>query len=765
MDQALESVRIIEYKYLRGPNVWNRDPCLEVLVDIGEFENYPSNKIPYLSENIKKNIPSLYNHRCNYNVDDGFFRKLDEGTYYGHILEHISIELLNFTNYNRSSGRTRGIEDRGVYKVAFRIGYISPEVAKKCFEFAVEILALCVRGDDVEISKYQEEIEKISNADYNDQFLNPILFSIPIENEQPEIPYFYITDGQLFQLGYGKNQVNLMDYYSSKSSGISNSIVNNKEPMKRFLSNQAIPVVESFFASSMEELKDIMSKMSFPMVLKPVNGLLRRGISYLKSDKDIKKYYDYANKYTMVCPIENEKKYEVCLEKYVDGDSFKVLIINYNFVSCSKVSYINVNTTIVGDGNSTIEELLKEYDAHYFLKNQRSNKKMIDEYNDRNFIKNRYCDHDFTLSSLYSLGFKLDSVLNKNTKITFQRRYKKPVCFCENLNKETIKKCILAAKILDSEVCELNLLIKNPKESMDNGNGYVLTVSYKPDLYFYHNLSKQITDKRNKDEMKGMIECPGKIILDFLFDDNLNGIIPILAITGNGNRKLVNSIVRNYFISINQYVCSSGDEGSFINNKKIMKIGKTKNDCVKDMFINRNTEMAIVDYSSKEIANEGVLITTSNTLVLGMINQSPECSHDVFCCYKNEPEYNIKILKVLLGNVPVNGYAILNGDDRNIKQLEEFVLGKIIYYTTKEITGLNPTVYEHIVSGEKAVIIQNNSICLHEKISIPIIDLKNLNQNIDIVSLIASIAAIWSYADLILDNKNLNSYMRKFLNK
>ncbi|MCX7742589.1 MAG: cyanophycin synthetase, partial [Tepidimonas sp.] len=111
---------IVRMRHLRGPNVWTYRAALEAILDIGPLEDRPSHTLPGLYERLTAWLPGLVEHHCGVGERGGFLQRLREGTWAGHILEHIAIELLNLAGLPTGFGQTRSTERRGVYKMVIR---------------------------------------------------------------------------------------------------------------------------------------------------------------------------------------------------------------------------------------------------------------------------------------------------------------------------------------------------------------------------------------------------------------------------------------------------------------------------------------------------------------------------------------------------------------------------------------------------------------------------------------------------------------------
>ena len=115
-------MQILEMKVLRGPNYWSvrRSKLIQVKLDLEKLEESPTNKIPGFRERLEKLIPSLYEHRCSENKPGGFFHRVEQGTWMGHVIEHIALEIQTLAGMDTGFGRTRSTGEKdGVYYVVF----------------------------------------------------------------------------------------------------------------------------------------------------------------------------------------------------------------------------------------------------------------------------------------------------------------------------------------------------------------------------------------------------------------------------------------------------------------------------------------------------------------------------------------------------------------------------------------------------------------------------------------------------------------------
>lgn len=750
----INSVKILKKNYLCGPNMWNYKPSLEVLIDIGEFENYPSNKIPNFYENLKKTLPTLEYHRCNLGIHGGFFERVKEGTYFGHILEHVTLELQNYTGLIGGMGRTRETENNGVYKIVLRALCANPSVIKECFDCALDLLFLLVQNKKVDLKIYIKRILSISYKCYG---LNTyeIIKYIP-----DTIPYFKIDESNNFiQLGYGKKQQRLWTSETSYTKGIPETISKNKDFTKMLLKNQGIPVPQGYIANNLKDAYKHAEKIGYPITIKPLNGNGGRGVT-----TNIKNKKDVSNSYLKAKKNNKQNETSVIVEEFIEGDTYRITIVNNKVVGCAKWYMKIIKDVLVGDGISTIQDLIDDLNAKYML--EYSHKELPSKSEELFIQHNHFYKTYYTEEYLEKKGYNLQSILSNNKKIELERKYDAYIQCLDLLNETTKNICLLATKIVGIDICGIDLVIDDISKKLNNNNGAIIELNAGASIGLHMNQKPHI----------------GLEVIKYLFNNDLsvnNSCIPIISIIGDGNAPFVNSFISSFFISIEKNVGSYGKNGLYLNNIAKNNEGNKYNwESVKQVLMNKKLEIAIFDTDSNIICNEGLFYKECNSIILGKIQEVKYNSE----CVENEPNNVLKILRIHVDIISKNGYSVLNMDDENINKLVELCDGNIIFYTIKEndnidLNNFNNTLFEQYENIEKKnnnnskmtinkkVCIENDNIILYDNYQKTILcQINQLTETLKYISksdLLATIGGIWSYYDLHSNSK----IFQKFINK
>src|SRR5678809_681302 len=236
-------------------------------LDLEEMEQRPTNKIPGFRERLEKLIPTLYEHRCSEDSPGGFFHRVDEGTWMGHVIEHIALEIQTLAGMDCGFGRTRSAaEKEGVYYVVF--DYMEEDAGVYAARASVRIAQALVDGKEYDLSPDIQAMREIRE----DTRLGPSTGCIVEEAAKRGIPYIRLNKQSLVQLGYGVHQKRIRATIASTTSNIAVDIAGDKEETKLLLDAAQIPVPKGTVIRTEEGLNDAIESLGYPLVIKPIDG-------------------------------------------------------------------------------------------------------------------------------------------------------------------------------------------------------------------------------------------------------------------------------------------------------------------------------------------------------------------------------------------------------------------------------------------------------------------------------------------------------------
>ncbi|MBW8714638.1 MAG: cyanophycin synthetase, partial [Variovorax paradoxus] len=245
-----DDIRLLRINYLRGPNLWTYRPVLEVWLDLGQLEDYPSNKIDGFTDRLTALLPALIEHHCGVGERGGFIQRLTEGTWSGHVLEHVVIELLNLAGMPTGFGQTRSTSEHGVYRMVFRAR--DEQVARVALAQGHRLLMAAINNDPFTADDVQKAVDAVK-AKVEDCYLGPSTAAIVSAATDRGIPHIRLNSGNLVQLGYGANQQRIWTAETDYTSAIGESIASDKELTKSLLASCGVPVPEGQVVASAEE--------------------------------------------------------------------------------------------------------------------------------------------------------------------------------------------------------------------------------------------------------------------------------------------------------------------------------------------------------------------------------------------------------------------------------------------------------------------------------------------------------------------------------
>jgi len=334
-------MKILKIQALRGPNIWSvqRKKLIQMRLDLEELEEQPTDKIPGFRERIETMFPTMIEHRCSEGCRGGFFHRVEKGTWMGHVIEHIALEIQTLAGMETGFGRTRETKTTGIYNVVF--SYMEENVGLFAAESSVKIAEALILGEaydlESDIQQMREIREKVR--------LGPSTGSIVEEAVARDIPWIRLGTNSLVQLGYGVNQMRFQATITCKTSNIAVDIACNKEETKRMLDMASIPVAKGGICVDEEDLQETINKIGYPIVLKPLDGNHGKGASI-----NVKTWED------AVTGLAHAKQYSrrVIVEKFITGHDFRMLVIDNKLVAAAKREPAHV----VGDGKNTIQQLI-----------------------------------------------------------------------------------------------------------------------------------------------------------------------------------------------------------------------------------------------------------------------------------------------------------------------------------------------------------------------------------------------------------------------
>lgn len=661
-------MKIIEIRAMRGPNYWSvrRPKLIQMKLDLEELEELPTNKIPGFKEKLEKLIPSLYTHRCSELVEGGFFKRVEEGTWMGHVIEHIALELQTLAGMDTGFGRTRGTGKHGEYFVVF--DYIEEEAGIMAAKFSVKIIEQLLSGEETDLENYIQQLRVIRE----ETRLGPSTGCIVDEAIKRGIPYIRLNKHSLVQLGYGINQKRIRATIAGTTSCIAVDIAGDKEDTKNLLEAAQIPVPSGRIIRDEQELKTAIEIVGYPCVIKPLNGNHGKGATTNIND------FEHALKALEAAQVYGRN---VICEKFISGFDFRMLVINYKFVCAA----LRTPASVTGDGEHSVQWLIDE--ANKDPRRGYGHEKVLTQIKVDSFTEKMLSEKGYTLNSIPRKG---ELVLLKPTANLSTGGTSTDVT--DEVHPSNIFMAERIAKIIGLDICGIDVMAPNLKLPVKESGGAVLEVNAAPGFRMHIEPSEGIG--RNVAEP----------VIDMLFPKGSSGRIPIIAITGTNGKTTTTRITAHIAKSAGYKVGYTTSDGVYIQNQMMMK-----GDCTGPVSANFVLKDPTVDFAVLECARGGLLkngLAFDKCDIAIVTNISAD---HMGLGGIDSIEQMAKVKAVVPETVVKHGYAILNADDDLVYNMRKSLECNIAFFSMDEN---NPRILRHCKKGGLAAVYENGFITI-----------------------------------------------------
>lgn len=609
---------------MRGPNYWSvrRHKLIVMVLDLQEMEELPSNKIKGFDKRLEAMFPTMYSHRCSVGTPGGFFERVEEGTWMGHIIEHIALEIQTIAGMDTGFGRTRGYGEEGVYNVVF--SYIEENVGRYAAKVSVAICEALIAGEEYDMTEDIQRMREIRE----DERLGPSTGSIVQEAVNRGIPWIRLNKYSLVQLGYGANQKRIQATVTSETSSIGVELACDKEDTKYLLEQAEVEVPRGDIIRRERSLQDACDYVGFPLVIKPIDGNHGRGITVdLNNYEDALVAFHHAK--------DSSKSGAIIVEKFITGKDYRLLVINNVLVAAA----IRTPAHVVGDGKSTIQELIDKVNSD--PRRGYGHEKVLTQITTNELTKTLISQAGYTLGSVLKEGEKL--ILKDTANLSTGGTAEDITDIVHPANVSMVERI---SKIIDLDICGVDIMTTDITKPLSETGGAVLEVNAGPG--FRMHLAPTTGLPRN-------VASP---VIDKLFPNGETGRIPIIAITGT-NGKTTTTRLLAHIAKMNGYrVGYTTSDGVYIQNRLLMTgdcTGPTSAEFVlKDPTVN----FAVLESARGGLLRAGLGFKKCDVAIVTNVSADHLGLKGI-----HTVEQLTKVKGVVPETVLPDGYAILNADD------------------------------------------------------------------------------------------------------
>jgi len=662
-------MKILEIRAMRGPNNWSirRHKLIVMKLDLEEMEERPTDTISGFLTRLQKLIPSMYSHRCSEGEPGGFFLRVQSGTWMGHVVEHIALEIQTLAGMDMGFGRTRGVGNLvGIYHVVF--AYMEEKAGIYAAEKAVEIAQALVDDIVIDIDPIIQELREIRE----NERLGPSTGSIVDEAVSRRIPFIRLNKQSLVQLGYGKNQKRIQATVTSQTSSIAVEIACDKDETKNQLQKASIPVAAGETIYYQDELLAVARKVGYPLVTKPVNGNHGRGATI-----------NITNEPDLLIAFETAQKISrgVIVEKFITGKDFRLLVIDHKFIAAA----LRTPAAVVGDGKHTIQGLVdivnrdprRGYGHEKVLTSIKIDQATLD------ILK----DAQLTLETILPSGktVYLKSTANLSTGGT-------STDVTDHVHPYNIFMAERISRIIGLDVCGIDIMSKDISTPLNDNGGAVLEVNAAPGF------------RMHIAPTEGLPRNVAEPVIDMLFPPGKTSRIPILTVTGTNGKTTTTRLLAHIMKTAGFRVGFTTTDGIYIHNQLVEKGDCTGPNSAQFVLRDPTVEIAVLECARGGILRSGLGFDKSDIGIVTNVAADHLGLKDIFTV-----EDMAKVKAVVPEAVHRDGYAILNADDDLVFAMGKDLTCKVAYFSMDEN---NPRIKRHCKEGGIAAIAENGFITI-----------------------------------------------------
>ncbi|NCT71963.1 MAG: cyanophycin synthetase [Xanthomonadaceae bacterium] len=661
-------MRILERSVYVGPSQHAHFPVIRLLLDLGELEQWPTARLgPGFIDGLVAAVPSLAEHGCSYREPGGFLRRMreGEGTWLGHVLEHVAIELQNIAGEDVTFGKTRSVDGRpGVYTVVYE--YAQREEGIAAGELALKLLCSLMPEEtrpagSVPADWHWEEARDDFIRYAQKRALGPSTASLVRAGVERGIPWLRLNNQSLIQFGHGKYQQRIQATITGKTPYISVELASDKEETNKILGSLGLPVPRQHLVTSQSEAVKAAQRLGGPVVLKPYNGNHGRGITInISGDDEIRAAFDAAREHSR----------SVIVETFQEGADHRLLVVNGELIAATR----RTPGHVVGDGRRTITDLVE-------IVNQDPRRGVGHE----KVLTRLELDREANLM-MERVGYTADSVPEEG-EVVFLRSTANlstggtATDVTDIIHPDNRDMAVRAVRAIGLDVGGVDFISPNIAESYKNIGGAICEVNAAPGFRM-HVAPSEGTPR----------DAAGPVI-DMLFPPGTPSRVPIAAVTGT-NGKTTTARMLAHITKMAGYTPGlTTTDGVYIDGQRTVEGDMTGPVSARMVLSDPHIDLAVLETARGGLLRAGMGVPEVD--VGAVLN----IAADHLGLKGIDTLEQLAEIKRIVVEV-AKDCAVLNADDVNVLKMSGYTDAKTICYVT-----MNPShalVREHIRAGGRA---------------------------------------------------------------
>ena len=523
------AMHIHRIRTLAGPNIFSHRPMLAMELDLGDLYAVESFEVPGFIDRLLDRLPGLRDHHCASGQPGGFVKRLHDGTYFGHIVEHVALELTDAAGISTNRGKTIATDTPGRYQVA--VEYKSEAGMKCLLETAVGLVQALVRDEDFPLEEHLQRARAAITA----SSLGPSTQAIVDAATRRGIPWARVNNDSRIRLGTGKAIRHVEATVTDRTSVIAVDLASNKDETKRVLREVGLPVPEGCVVSTRDAAIECLQHLTPPVVIKPLDSNQGRGVSLnLTTAEQVGEAFDLAR--------ENSPR--VIVEEMFRGNDYRVVVVNGRMVAAAQ----RIPAHVWGDGVHTIRELIDL--ANHDPRRGDHHEKPMTKIQADPLVVAILKRHGRTLDDVPAKGVQVLLRDSANLSTGGEARD-----VTDRVHPSVQRVCERAARVIGLDVCGVDLILPDVEQPLNKGG--IVEVNAAPGIRMHHFPAE------------GTSRDVGGAIVDMLYPAGTPSRIPVIAITGTNGKTTVTRMIARAVAAQGKTVGMTTTDGIWIGGEEV----------------------------------------------------------------------------------------------------------------------------------------------------------------------------------------------------
>lgn len=671
-------IQVLERFALMGPNLYAHHPCIKWKLDLGVMEDLPSDKVSGFNETLKTLMPSLIEHRCSEEVRGGFFQRLDLGTWMGHVMEHVALEIQNLVGSRVGFGRARSTGPRGIYNVIYECE--ERETGLESGRMALDLIEALIERQEFPFSERLEAIRRL----YEKKMLGPSTRSIVEVATRRGIPHMRLDERNLVQLGYGARAKKIQATTTSATSYHGVEIAGDKDLTKSLLGFQGIPVPSGGLARTIDEAIDAARRIGWPVVVKPLDASHGRGIlTDIRNEEDLRRAFEEAKEYRST----------VIVERFIAGNDYRLLVVDHKLVAAAQ----RVAARVIGDGRSTVRELVDKENSD--PRRGEGHEKILTRIHIDEMTEHLLAARGLTLDSIPLEG---DRVYLKTTANLSTGGF--AIDVTEKVHPSNIHLAQRVSRLIGLDIAGIDIVSPAIDIPLQEAGGAIVEVNAAPGF------------RMHLAPTEGKPRPVAEAVVNMLFPPGVEARIPIVSVTGTNGKTTTARLCAHIAKQAGRHVGLTTTDGIYLNNELIVTGDCSGPQSARVVLRDPSVDFAVLETARGGILRAGLAYDWADVAIVTNIAADHLGLRDIHTL-----EDLAKVKAVTVDRVRPEGYAILNAEDGMTPLIREHADCRIGLFA---LDSKNPAFVEHVQAGGIGTTVEDGRVVLWENsIRVPLPDL------------------------------------------